>query len=300
MLHVEAGSASSVVRSVSRDNGTIRLTADTAHGRGHGAARVLARVAGADRRAARGHVDDARRSPQLHTAAWSPRRGDRLQARQPRLPRPLARGSRRRRTVAVGPQTRGVGGVAEFRRMSAKVIVVLPAFNAARTLRSTWESIPKDLVDEVLLVDDDSSDNTLQEAARLPIRTIASAPQRRLRREPENVLPRSAALGRRRGGDAASRRPIRPGAASRSDRAHRGRRRRTRARQPHDDARRGPRRRHAVVPVRRQQDAHRDREHGDAHPLRRAAHRLPRRIRGGFSRRCPSCATPTPSCSTRR
>jgi len=49
----------------------------------------------------------------------------------------------------------------------------MPAYNAAQTLRSTWESIPPGIVDEVLLVDDDSSDTTLQEAARLPIRTIA-------------------------------------------------------------------------------------------------------------------------------
>ena len=49
----------------------------------------------------------------------------------------------------------------------------MPAYNAAQTLRSTWESIPSGVVDEVLLVDDDSSDTTLAEAAKLPIRTIA-------------------------------------------------------------------------------------------------------------------------------
>ena len=54
-----------------------------------------------------------------------------------------------------------------------EVVVVMPAYNAAQTLRSTWESIPQGVVDEVLLVDDSSSDATLQEAAALPIRTIA-------------------------------------------------------------------------------------------------------------------------------
>jgi glycosyltransferase involved in cell wall biosynthesis len=49
----------------------------------------------------------------------------------------------------------------------------MPAYNAAQTLRSTWESIPAGVVDEVLLVDDDSSDSTLEEAGKLPIRTIA-------------------------------------------------------------------------------------------------------------------------------
>ena len=54
-----------------------------------------------------------------------------------------------------------------------KVVVVMPAYNAAQTLRATWESIPEGVVDEVLLVDDDSTDSTLLEAAKLPIRTIA-------------------------------------------------------------------------------------------------------------------------------
>ncbi|MBA2608751.1 MAG: glycosyltransferase family 2 protein [Actinobacteria bacterium] len=49
----------------------------------------------------------------------------------------------------------------------------MPAYNAAQTLRATWESIPPGVVDEVLLVDDDSSDTTLEEAQLLPIRTIA-------------------------------------------------------------------------------------------------------------------------------
>ena len=54
-----------------------------------------------------------------------------------------------------------------------KVVVVMPAYNAAQTLRSTWEAIPEGVVDEVLLVDDDSADATLLEASKLPIRTIA-------------------------------------------------------------------------------------------------------------------------------
>ena len=61
------------------------------------------------------------------------------------------------------PPTLGSGGV----------LVVMPAYNAARTLPSTWEAIPREVVDEVLLVDDRSSDGTLEVASRLPIRTIA-------------------------------------------------------------------------------------------------------------------------------
>ena len=53
-----------------------------------------------------------------------------------------------------------------------KVLVVMPAYNAARTLTDTWAGISRDVVDEVLLVDDRSMDETLEVAARLPIRTI--------------------------------------------------------------------------------------------------------------------------------
>lgn len=42
-----------------------------------------------------------------------------------------------------------------------KVIVVMPAYNAARTLAQTYREIPLDIVDEVLLVDDKSSDETV-------------------------------------------------------------------------------------------------------------------------------------------
>lgn len=46
--------------------------------------------------------------------------------------------------------------------LGKKVIVVLPAYNAGKTLRKTVEDIPKDIVDEIVLVDDYSSDNTIE------------------------------------------------------------------------------------------------------------------------------------------
>lgn len=49
-----------------------------------------------------------------------------------------------------------------------KIIVVLPAYNAAKTLRQTYEEIPFDVVDEVILVDDYSTDDTLDIASGLP------------------------------------------------------------------------------------------------------------------------------------
>jgi glycosyltransferase involved in cell wall biosynthesis len=50
-----------------------------------------------------------------------------------------------------------------------KLIVVLPAYNAARTLERTLQEVPAGLVDEYLLVDDASRDDTVAEARRLGI-----------------------------------------------------------------------------------------------------------------------------------
>lgn len=53
-----------------------------------------------------------------------------------------------------------------------KLIVVLPAYNAAQTLEQTYREIPFDIVDEVVLTDDASKDNTVQVAKGLGIRHI--------------------------------------------------------------------------------------------------------------------------------
>jgi glycosyltransferase involved in cell wall biosynthesis len=53
-----------------------------------------------------------------------------------------------------------------------RVVVVLPAYNAARTLERTYSEVPHDIVDEVLLTDDASIDDTVSLAKRLGIRTI--------------------------------------------------------------------------------------------------------------------------------
>ncbi|MBK8347076.1 MAG: glycosyltransferase family 2 protein [Saprospiraceae bacterium] len=53
-----------------------------------------------------------------------------------------------------------------------KVVVVLPAYNAALTLRKTYEEIPFDLVDEVILCDDASRDNTVALAGEIGIKHI--------------------------------------------------------------------------------------------------------------------------------
>ncbi len=56
-----------------------------------------------------------------------------------------------------------------------KVIVVLPAYNAEKTLETTYREIPFDIVDEVILVDDASTDQTVTVAQELNIRTIVHA-----------------------------------------------------------------------------------------------------------------------------
>jgi glycosyltransferase involved in cell wall biosynthesis len=53
-----------------------------------------------------------------------------------------------------------------------KIVVVLPAYFAAGTLERTYAEIPRDIVDDVLLVDDASTDGTLELARSLGIRTI--------------------------------------------------------------------------------------------------------------------------------
>ena len=53
-----------------------------------------------------------------------------------------------------------------------KVVVVLPAYNATKTLRQTYNEIDRSIVDEVILVDDFSSDNTFEIANEIGIKQI--------------------------------------------------------------------------------------------------------------------------------
>lgn len=53
-----------------------------------------------------------------------------------------------------------------------KLVIVLPAYNAEQTLEQTYHEIPFDIVDEVVLVDDQSRDNTVEKARRLGIHHV--------------------------------------------------------------------------------------------------------------------------------
>ena len=53
-----------------------------------------------------------------------------------------------------------------------KIVVVMPAYHAGNTLEKTYNEIPFDVVDDVVLVDDCSSDDTVERAAKLGVENI--------------------------------------------------------------------------------------------------------------------------------
>lgn len=62
--------------------------------------------------------------------------------------------------------------------LGKKLVVVMPAYNAEKTLIQTYEELPHEYVDEVILVDDGSSDRTVKIARELNIRTIIHSTNR--------------------------------------------------------------------------------------------------------------------------
>lgn len=59
--------------------------------------------------------------------------------------------------------------------INGKVItVVMPAYNAEKTLEQTYNEIPFDIVDHVILVDDKSSDKTIEKAKEIGIKHVIS------------------------------------------------------------------------------------------------------------------------------
>jgi len=64
------------------------------------------------------------------------------------------------------------------RGITGKVVLVMPAYNAAETLRQTWSEIPAGYVDEHILVDDASRDDTVAIARSLGIHVLEHAKNR--------------------------------------------------------------------------------------------------------------------------
>jgi glycosyltransferase involved in cell wall biosynthesis len=60
----------------------------------------------------------------------------------------------------------------------ARVVVVMPAYNAARTLEATYRGLAMDVVDEVILVDDVSHDHTVDIAERLGLKVVVHVQNR--------------------------------------------------------------------------------------------------------------------------
>jgi len=56
--------------------------------------------------------------------------------------------------------------------LNKKIVVVLPAYNAALTLEKTYNEIPFDIVDDVIFVDDASNDNSVEVAKKIGIQHI--------------------------------------------------------------------------------------------------------------------------------
>ncbi len=58
------------------------------------------------------------------------------------------------------------------RKQNPKIVIVMPAYNAALTLEKTYYALPEGSYDQIILVDDASSDNTLEIASKLKISAI--------------------------------------------------------------------------------------------------------------------------------
>jgi len=56
-----------------------------------------------------------------------------------------------------------------------RITVIMPAYNAEKTLIKTFDEIPKDIVDSIILTDDASKDNTVEIARKLNIKTVVHA-----------------------------------------------------------------------------------------------------------------------------
>lgn len=60
----------------------------------------------------------------------------------------------------------------QFSNLQERIVVVMPAYNAAKTLKMTYEDLPHDFVDNIILVDDGSRDETIKLAQELGLKVF--------------------------------------------------------------------------------------------------------------------------------
>ena len=96
----------------------------------------------------------------------------------------------------------------------AKVVVVMPAYNAGRTLRMTYEELPKDTVNLVILVDDGSTDATLEIARELGLEIFVHDRNYGYGANQKTCYTEALRSGVRRRRDGAPRLPVRPDAGA--------------------------------------------------------------------------------------
>src|SRR3977135_3510112 len=75
------------------------------------------------------------------------------------------------------------------------IVVVMPAYNAGRTLRLTYEELPKDTVNLVILVDDGSTDETLAVARHLGLELFVHNRNHRYRATPKTCYAEALRAG---------------------------------------------------------------------------------------------------------
>jgi glycosyltransferase involved in cell wall biosynthesis len=76
-----------------------------------------------------------------------------------------------------------------------KIVVVMPAYNAAKTIEQTYREVPLDVVDHVILVDDASSDTTIELAQKLGIETLVHPKNRGYGGNQKTCYTRALELG---------------------------------------------------------------------------------------------------------
>ena len=91
----------------------------------------------------------------------------------------------------------------------ATVVIVLPAYNAAKTLLLTLKEIPAEFREHIILVDDASQDNTVEIAKKAGIKVFQHEKNLGVRSQSKNMLRTSSSVRSRYSYYASSRSPIR-------------------------------------------------------------------------------------------